>query len=191
MFTLTVNPLNRAFAVRPVCKATDRLTVRELFRKEFYGSVVQNYPDEGLWEIYDNMEVNDSDIFGAYLVSFRDRLLFLLEIHPSFQMDLPASCLSREGSIGVYCFFATADDPMNLPAFRTCINSLFDDPGIHQVLTAISPVSRRDPRLDLLARTGFQRLPGSTDRSRIFRCTMETFPLFGGNVEKLLASAAI
>jgi len=189
MFTLTANPLNRAFAVRPVCKATDRPTVRELFRKEFYGSVAQNYPDEGLWEIYDNMEANDADVFGAYLVSFRDRLLFLLEIHPSFQMDLPASYLAREGSIGVYCFFASPDDPMNLPAFRTCISSLFDDPGIHQILTAISPVSRQDPKLDLLTRTGFQRLPGSLERSLIYHCTMETFPLFGGNVEKRTSAA--
>jgi hypothetical protein len=189
MFTLTANPLNRALAVRPVCKATDRPAIRELFRKEFYGSILQDYPDEGLWEIYDNMPVTDTDIFGAYLVSFGDRLLFLLEIHPSFQMDLPAACLAREGSIGVYCFFTSTDDPMNLPAFRTCISSLFEDPSVHQVLTAISPVSRHDPGLDLLTKTGFQRLPGPLDRSLIFRCSMETFPLFGGNVEKLAAAA--
>ena len=150
---------------------------------------MQNYPDEGLWEIYDNMETNDSDIYGAYLVSFRDRLLFLLEIHPSFQIDLPATSLVEPGSIGVYCFYSSPDDPMNLPAFRTCISALFDDPSVHQILTAISPVSRRDPRLDLLERSGFQRLPISLDRSLLYRCSMETFPLFGENVGKLTSAA--
>ena len=188
MFTLTANPLNRAFAVRPVCKATDRSIIRELFRQEFYGNLARIYSDQGLWEIYDNMEPTDTDSCGAYLVSFRDRLLFLLEIHPSFQLDLPSSQPAEPGSIGIYCFFASPDDPMNRPAFRTCITSLFDDPSIHQIFTSFTPVSRHDPRLTLLEKGGFQRLPTS-NHSFLYRCSMETLPLFGENVGKLATAA--
>ena len=107
MFTLTSNPLQRDFAVRPVCRQSDRTLIREIFRKEFYGSVLQSYPDEGLWEIYDSMEANEEEVFGAYLVFYLDRPLFLLEIHPPVQMDLRSDYLTEPGTVGIYCFYTS------------------------------------------------------------------------------------
>src|SRR5277367_71613 len=88
MFTLTVNPINGAFSVRPVCKSTDRPIIRELFCIEFYGDQPQPFFDDGLWEIYDSMQTTTKEVFGAYLVYYREHPLFLLEIHPPVQMDL-------------------------------------------------------------------------------------------------------
>src|SRR6202012_854070 len=104
MFTLSFNPSQRDFAVRPVCKDIDRTLIREIFRKEFYGSSLQTYPDEGLWEIYDSMELNEEDVFGAYVVSYKDHPLFLLEIHPAVQMDLSPQYLSEPHTVGIYYF---------------------------------------------------------------------------------------
>ena len=187
MFTLTLalNPLNRDFAVRPVCKETDRPLVREIFRKEFYGSVLQSYPDEGLWEIYDSMEANEEDIFGAYLISYLDRPLFLLEIHPPVQMDLNIEYLSEPGTIGIYCFYTSATDPMNLPGFRACISSLLDHPDVDQIITTSNQIAPDDPRIAVLENSGFTRMPRGRDRSAVYRCTQISFPLLTENTSRL------
>lgn len=190
MFTLTFNPLNRDFSVRPVCKETDRTLVREIFRKEFYGSALQSYPDEGLWEIYDSMETNEEEVFGAYLVSYLDRPLFLLEIHPPVQMDLLSTWLGEPGTVGIYCFYTSANDPMNLPGFRTCISSLLDQPGIDQIITTSNHMRCEDPRVGILERSGFTRLAKNRSQPVVYRCTQLSFPLLcdtSGRLTSLLA----
>ena len=177
MFTLTFNPLYRDFTVRPVCKHTDRTLIREIFRKEFYGSVLQSYPDEGLWEIYDSMETTEDELFGAYLVSYLDRPLFLLEIHPPVQMDLRSEYLAEPGTVGIYCFYTSPNEPMNLPGFRFCISSLLDYPGVDQILTTTNNMPHEDPRVDLLERSGFTRIPKNRDTPTVYRCTQLSFPL--------------
>jgi hypothetical protein len=190
MFTLTFNPLNRDFSVRPVCKDTDRALVREIFRKEFYGSALQSYPDEGLWEIYDSMETNEEEVFGAYLVSYLDRPLFLIEIHPPVQMDLLSSHLAEPGTIGIYCFYTSANDPMNLPGFRTCISSLLDHPGIDQIITTTNHMRYEDPRIGILEHSGFTRLARNRNQPVVYRCTQLSYPLLcdtSGRLTSLLA----
>lgn len=190
MFTLSSNPSHREFAVRPVCKLTDRSLIREIFRKEFYGSALLSYPDDGLWEIYDSMETNEEDVYGAYLVSYLDRPLFLLEIHPPVQMDLLSHYLAEPGTIGIYCFYASGNDPMNLPGFRTCISSLLDHPGVDQILTTSNYMPHEDPRVGILEHSGFTRLPRNRDRSIVYRCTQLSFPLLcdtSGHLSSLLA----
>lgn len=177
MFTLAFNPSNRDLAVRPICKEKDRSLVREIFRKEFYGSALQSYPDEGLWEIYDSMEANQEDVFGAYLVSYLDRPLFLLEIHPPVQMDLPAAQLADPGTVGIYCFYTSIVDPMNLPGFHTCIGSLLDYPGIDYIVTTNNNLRYEDPRVGILQRSGFTRLSGNPNQPTVYRCTQLSFPL--------------
>jgi hypothetical protein len=176
MFTLTVNPLNGAFSVRPVCKATDRLIIREIFSAAFYGDLPQPFFDDGLWEIYDSMEPTTRDVFGAYLVCHRERPLFLLEIHSPVQMDLTETYLSRPGTIGIYCFYTSPTGSLNLPALRTCIGSLLDQPGIDRILTTIAN-PHNDPRATLLERAGFQRLPKSPDSAAVYTCTIKSFPI--------------
>ena len=190
MFTLTSNPLQRDFAVRPVCRQSDRTLIREIFRKEFYGSVLQSYPDEGLWEIYDSMEANEEEVFGAYLVFYLDRPLFLLEIHPPVQMDLRSDYLAEPGTVGIYCFYTSGNDPMNLPGFRTCISSLLDHPDVDQILTTTNHMPHEDPRVSILERSGFTRLPKNRDQSVVYRCTQLSFPLLSdtsGRLSNLLA----
>jgi hypothetical protein len=190
MFTLTFNPLYRDFAVRPVCKHTDRTLIREIFRKEFYGSALHSYSDEGLWEIYDSMETNEEELFGAYLVSYLDRPLFLLEIHPPIQMDLRSVYLAEPGTIGIYCFYTSAIDPMNLPGFRACISSLLDCSGVDQILTTTNNIRQEDPRVGILDRSGFTRVPKNRDQSSVYRCTQLSFPLLcdtSGRLTTLLA----
>jgi hypothetical protein len=181
MFTFTVNPLNGAFSVRPVCKATDRLIIRELFCQEFYGDLPQPFFDDGLWEIYDSMKPTSSDVFGAYLVCYRERPLFLLEIHSPIQMDLTEAVLSQPGTIGIYCFYISLMGSLNLAALRTCIGSLLDQPGIDRILTTIAhPDPVKDARTTLLERAGFQPLPESPGRVEVYICTMESFTLRRG-----------
>jgi hypothetical protein len=96
MFALTTKLCH--LVVRPVNKATDRPIIREIFRREFYGDNRLFYPDEGLWEIYDRMETND--VFGPYLITRGEQVLFLLEVHPPIQMDLIGEHLSAPGTIG-------------------------------------------------------------------------------------------
>ncbi len=176
MLTLTFNPLNGAFSVRPVCKATDRPLIRELFSAAFYGDLPQPFVDDGLWEIYDNMETTTKEVFGAYLVYYREHPLFLLEIHSPVQMDLTGIFLSQPGTIGIYCFYASPRESLNLPALRTCIGSLLDQPGIDRILTTIAHPSE-DPQVTLLERAGFRRLPKSPGQVAVYTCTMESFPL--------------
>ena len=180
MFTLTVNPLNGAFSVRPVCKTTDRLIIRELFCKEFYGDLPQPFFDDGLWEIYDSMETTDA--YGAYLVFYQERLLFLLEVHPPIQMDLSADLFSQSGTIGIYCFYASREEHMNLPALRACIDSLLHYPAIKRIITRVNFITPGDPRIDLLEKAGFRRLAQSPDRAAIFYCDQDCSPLFGRSV---------
>jgi hypothetical protein len=175
MFTLTFQPLNGAFSVRPVCKATDRPVIRALFCAAFYGDLPQPFLDEGLWEIYDNMETTADDVFGAYLVYYRDRLLFLLEIHSAVQIDLTA-LLSQQRTIGIYCFYASPAESLNLAALRTCIGSLLDQPGIDRILTTVA-CPAEEPRATLLERAGFQPLPKSPDSATVYCCTIKSFPL--------------
>ncbi len=179
MLTLTFNPLNGAFSVRPVCKATDRPLIRELFSAAFYGDLPQPFFDDGLWEIYDNMETTTKEVFGAYLVYFREHPLFLMEIHSPVQMDLTEPFLSQPGTIGIYCFYASPRESLNLPALRTCIGSLLDQPGIDRILTTITHPSD-DPRAALLERAGFRPLPKSPGRVVVYTCTMDSFPLRKG-----------
>jgi hypothetical protein len=183
MFTLTLalDPMNRDFAVRPVCKDTDRLLVREIFRKEFYGSVPQAYPDEGLWEIYDTMQANEEEVFGAYLVSYLGRPLFLLEIHPPVQMDLRTEYLTEPGTVGIYCFYTSATDPMNLPGFRACISSLLDHPDVDQIVTTINHTPPGDARIAILEGSGFSRVAKNRERCSVYRCTQISFPLLTDN----------
>jgi hypothetical protein len=177
MFTLTSSPLNGAFTARPVCKATDKPVIRELFRKEFYGNMLHSYPDEGLWEIYDSMEPNEDDLFGAYMVFYRDRFLFLLEIHHPMMMGLSPD-LSGPGTIGIYTFYANPADPMNITAFRACISRLLD--SVDRVLTLPIYTIPADPRVTILAKSGFLRLSKSHDPKAIFGCTAQSFPIFRG-----------
>jgi hypothetical protein len=189
MFTLTCHPLNGAFSVRPVCKATDRPIIRELFCKEFYGDLPQPFFDDGLWEIYDSMQTTTKDLFGAYLVYYRDRLLFLLEIHSPVQMDLTATGLSLQRTIGIYCFYASPAESLNLPALRTCVGSLLDEPGIDRILTTLGhPGKEPEPRATLLKRAGFQLLPKSPDEVAVYTCTTASFSLLSAGTRPLAAT---
>ena len=183
MLAITSSPAKGALQVRPVCKDTDRAIVRELFRQEFYGNLPQNYPDEGLWEIYDSMETYDA--FGAYLVFYHDRLLFLLEVHPPVQMDLAADYLSQPGTIGIYSFYSSREDHMNLPVFRACIDTLLNYPEVQRIVTRVNFVIPHDPRVSLLEKAGFRRLSKSPDKSAIYYCTQDSFPLFGNTASRL------
>jgi hypothetical protein len=190
MFTLSFHSLHRDFSVRPVCKDTDRAIIREIFRKEFYGSALQSYPDEGLWEIYDSMETNEEEVFGAYLVSYLDRPLFLVEIHPPVQMDLTSAYVGEPGTVGIYCFYTSANDPMNLPGFRICMSSLLDYPGVDQIITTSNHLHYEDPRIGILEKSGFTRLSGNRSQPVVYRCTQLSFPLLcdtSGRLSSLLA----
>jgi hypothetical protein len=173
MFTLTKHSANGTLSVRPVNKATDRSVIREIFRREFYGNNKVQYPDEGLWEIYDRIETNG--VFGAYLVSQCNHILFLLEVYPAVQMDLRPEYMSQEGTIGIYCFCHSFQEILTVPAFRACIDSLFNDPSIRRILTTINYVPASDPRIMLLERSGFSRLSDYTDRQAVFSCTRDNF----------------
>ena len=180
MLTTTSSLMKGALSLRPICKETDRTIVRELFRREFYGDRPQPYPDEGLWEIYDSMETNDA--YGTYLVFYQERLLFLLEVHPPIQMDLSADLFSQSGTIGIYCFYASREEHMNLPALRACIDSLLHYPAIKRIITRVNFITPGDPRIDLLEKAGFRRLAQSPDRAAIFYCDQDCSPLFGRSV---------
>ena len=188
MLTITSSLMKGELSLRPICKETDRTIVRELFRQEFYGSRPQLYPDEGLWEIYDSMETNDA--FGAYLVFYQERLLFLLEVHPPVQMDLTANLFSQSGTIGIYCFYASREDHMNLPALRACIDSLLHYPTIKRIVTRINFTSPGDPRVGHLEKAGFRRLAQSPDRAAIYYCNPDTFPVLGRNAGRRRHSIA-
>ena len=173
MFTLTKHPANGTLTVRPVNKAMDRSIIREIFRREFYGNNKTQYPDEGLWEIYDRMDTNG--VYGAYLVSQCNHILFLLEVHPAVQMDLRPEFLSQPGTIGIYCFYHSFQEAINLSAFRACIASLFNDPSIRNILTTMNHLPAGDPRSLLLQRSGFSRLSENTDRTTVYSCTRDSF----------------
>jgi hypothetical protein len=173
MFALSTNPDYAAFSVRPVNKATDRLVVREIFRREFYGDNRLSYPDDGLWEIYDRMEIAGS--FGAYLVCRGEQVLFLLEIHPPIQMDLTPDHFTGPGAVGIYCFTWSRDETIYYPAFRACIASLFAEPAITRILTSLGQASGYDPKARLLEKTGFTRQSATSGRSTVYCCTRENF----------------
>ncbi len=173
MFALTKHPAYGTFSARPVNKSTDRSVIREIFRREFYGNTKTHYPDEGLWEIYDRMDTNEA--FGAYLVSQRNHILFLLEVHPPVQMDLRIEFLSQPGTIGIYCFYHSLQESVNLPAFCACINSLFSYPSIGRILTTLNHVASCDTRTTLLEKSGFSRLSESTERTSVYCCTRDSF----------------
>jgi len=179
MFTLTKHSANGTLSVRPVNKAMDRSIIREIFRREFYGNNKTQYPDEGLWEIYDRMETNG--VYGAYLVSQCNHILFLLEVHPAVQMDLRPEFLSKPGTIGIYCFYHSFQETVNLPAFRACIASLFNDPSIRNILTTMNHLPAGDPRSLLLQKSGFSRLSENTDRTAVYSCTRDSFRHSGLN----------
>jgi hypothetical protein len=173
MFALTNNSDYAAVSVRPVNKATDRPVVREIFRREFYGDNRLSYPDDGLWEIYDRMEI--AGAFGAYLVCRGEQVLFLLEIHPPIQMDLTPDHFTGPGAIGIYCFTWSRDETIYYPAFRACIASLFAEPAITRILTSLGQASGYDPKARLLEKTGFTRQPETSGRSTVYCCTRESF----------------
>jgi hypothetical protein len=173
MFALSKTPGHAAFSVRPVNKATDRPVVREIFRREFYGDNTLSYPDDGLWEIYDRMEIAGS--FGAYLVCHGEQVLFLLEIHPPIQMDLTPDYFTDPGAIGIYCFPWSRDETIYYPAFRACIASLLAEPGISRILTSLGQASEYDPKVRMLEKSGFTPLPATAGRSTVYCCTRESF----------------
>lgn len=181
MFALTTNPAYTAFSVRPVNKATDRPVVREIFRREFYGDNRLSYPDEGLWEIYDRMEI--AGPFGAYLVCRGEQVLFLLEIHPPIQMDLTPDYLTGPGTVGIYCFTWSRDETTYFPAFRACIASLLAQPAITRILTSVGQASGYDPKARLLEKSGFTRQLPASGRSTVYCCTRESF-----HAEKVLST---
>jgi hypothetical protein len=184
MFELSTNPAYSAFSVRPVNKATDRPVVREIFRREFYGDNRLSYPDDGLWEIYDRMEI--AGAFGAYLVCRGEQILFLLEIHPPIQMDLPADYFADPGAVGIYCFTWSRDETICLPAFQACIDSLLDKPAITRILTSLGQASGYDPKARLLEKSGFSRQPATSGRSAVYCCTRESF-----HAEKVLSTGIL
>jgi hypothetical protein len=173
MFALTTNHAYAAFSVRPVNKATDRPVIREIFRREFYGDSRLSYPDDGLWEIYDRMEI--AGYFGAYLVCRGEQVLFLLEIHPPIQMDLTPDYFTGPGAVGIYCFTWSRDETIYYPAFRACISSLFAEPAITRILTSLGQASGYDPKARLLEKTGFTRQSATSGRSTVYCCTRESF----------------
>ena len=177
MLSLTKHENNGTLSVRPVNKNTDRSVVREIFRREFYGNNKTQYPDDGLWEIYDRMDT--SGPFGAYLVSECNHILFLLEVHPAVQMDLRREYLAAPGTIGIYCFYHSVQETLNLYAFRACVSSLFSDPSIGCILTTLNHIGAGDPRTILLEKAGFRRLSDNTDRNAVYSCTRETFHYAG------------
>jgi hypothetical protein len=184
MFALSTNPDYAVFSVKPVNKATDRTLVREIFRREFYGDNTLSYPDDGLWEIYDRMEIAGS--FGAYLVCCGDQVLFLLEIHPPIQMDLAPDYFIDPGAVGIYCFTWSRDEAVYYPAFRACIASLLAQPAIDRILTSLGQASEYDPKTRLLEKSGFTRLPVPSGRSSVYCCTRESF-----HTEKVLSTGIL
>jgi hypothetical protein len=173
MFALSTKPDYAAFSVRPVNKATDRPLIREIFRQEFYGDDRQPYFDDGLWEIYDRMEI--AGPFGAYLVYRGEQVLFLLEIHSPIQMDLTADYLADPGALGIYCFTWSHDETSCHSAFRACIASLLGEPAVTRILTSLGQVSESDPKVQLLEKSGFTCQPATSGRSIVYCCTRESF----------------
>jgi hypothetical protein len=173
MFTLAPNLAYKTFSVRPVDKTSDRIVVHNIFRQEFYGDSPKQYPDDGLWEIYERIDTRD--IFGAYLVSEGDTVLFILEVHPPVQMDLSGEFLLQKGDIGIYCFFQSPGEAANLPALRACLDSLLISPLISRIITAFGHVTPDEPKAILLEKAGFEMLPVSTERLSIYQCTRESF----------------
>jgi hypothetical protein len=173
MFALTTKLSQGNLSVRPVNKTTDRPVIREIFRREFYGDNRLFYPDEGLWEIYDRMETND--VFGAYLVTRGEQVMFLLEVHPPIQMDVIAEYLSAPGTIGIYCFGYCRDEAAVQDAFGTCIGSLFVHAAITRILTSLSHVTPYDPRARLLERSGFRLLTTPSNKLSVYCCTRDGF----------------
>lgn len=188
MLSITSSLIRGDLTLRPVCKDTDRGIVREIFRHEFYGSRPQLYPDDGLWEIYDSMETYEA--FGAYLVFYHEQLLFLLEVHPPLQMDLATDHLSQPGTIGIYCFYASPDDHLNLIALRTVVGALLGYRSIHRIITRINFTTPEDSRVQLLEKAGFRRLTKSPDKAAIYCCTPDTFPLLSRAAASQLHSFA-
>ncbi len=184
MFALSTNPDYAAFSVRPVNKATDRPVVREIFRREFYGDKRLSYPDEGLWEIYDRMEIAGS--FGAYFVCRGEQVLFLLEIHPPIQMDLTSDYFADPGAVGIYFFTLSRDETICYPAFRACIASLFAEPAITRILTSLGQASEYDPKTRLLEKSGFSRQSASSGRTTVYCCTRASF-----HAEKVLSTGIL
>jgi hypothetical protein len=189
MFALTTKVIQGHLSVRPVNKATDRPIIREIFRREFYGDNRLFYPDEGLWEIYDRMETND--VFGAYLVTRGEQVLFLLEVHPPIQMDLIAEHLSAPGTIGIYCFGFCRDEAAVQDAFGACIGSLFTYSAVTRILTSLSHVRAFDPRASLLERSGFRLLTAPSNKLSVYCCTRDAFTPTAPTVRSSALSSAI
>jgi hypothetical protein len=173
MLALSPTPAHKDLTVRRVDKASDRPIIREVFCKEFFGDHTRQYPDEGLWEIYDKMETEG--IFGAYLVYNKEDLLFLLEIYPPVQMDLSAELQLQRGDIGIYCFFSSFHLAAIELALKACLDALLDTPGIRRIITAVGHAQSGEPRVILLERAGFERLADSTERLSIYECIRKSF----------------
>jgi len=184
MFALSKTSAHAAFSVRPVNKATDRPVVREIFRREFYGDDTLSFPDDGLWEIYDRMEI--AGPFGAYLVCQDEQVLFLLEIHPPIQMDLTPEYFTDPGAIGIYCFPWSSEEATYYPAFRACIASLLAEPATRRILTSVGHASEQDPKLRMLEKSGFTPLPAIAGRSTVYCCTRESF-----HAQKVLSTSIL
>ena len=173
MLALSPTPAHKDLSVRRVNKASDRLVIREVFRKEFFGDHTRQFPDEGLWEIYDKMETEG--IFGAYLVYNKEELLFLLEIYPPVQMDLAGEWQLQRGDIGIYCFFPSFHPAAIETALKACLDALLNTPGIRRIITGVGHAEAGEPRVILLKRAGFEPLPDSTERLSIYQCTRKSF----------------
>jgi hypothetical protein len=172
MLVLSPKPDYKAFSVRPVNKGSDSETIRQVFHKELYGDDPRRFPDESLLNIYDKMDTRD--IWGAYLAFYNDHFLFLLEVHPPLQMDLPEEYPLEGNDVGIYCFSTSFDEPEKEPALSACLDTLLDHPGINRVVTSIGYTGPEDPKAAFLKKAGFTELTGSTDKLSVYECTRES-----------------
>jgi hypothetical protein len=90
-------------------------------------------------------------------------------------MDLAADFLSQPGTIGIYCFYASPEDHMNVTGLRTVVAALLGYRSICRIITRINFVTPADPRAHLLEKAGFRRLTKTPDKAAIYYCNPDTF----------------
>jgi hypothetical protein len=77
---------------------------------------------------------------------------------------------------------------MNLPALRTIIDTLLLYPSINRIVTRVNFVTPGDPRVSILEKAGFRRQTDSSDKSAVYYCNPDTFPVFGKNTSLRIPS---
>jgi hypothetical protein len=171
MLVLPSTLSNNGLSIRPVRKEPDRPVIHQIFQREFYGGDPKPYSDLGLWEIYDKMDTRGA--YGAYLVYQAEQVRFLIEVYPPEMMYFPDYAL-QEQDIGIYCFFLSINEAIDLPALSACVDALLQYPDIHRIITSFSPASPDEPGTTLLQKAGFVPRPESTERLSIYECTPES-----------------